>query len=118
MFLLVVTYSILNVISSLLYVGLLLFLFGAMKKTFKMNEEKWSSFFRYRKGKRLSFIMVSPYLLVIVIMYPLTMLGFDLIHLEYRISGYIAAIMLPMLMIIFNLPKLKRNIVNKHREGY
>lgn len=53
-----------------------------------MNEEKWSAFFKYRNGKGLYSIMVFPYLLMISIMYPVTMFGFDLINFDYRVLGY------------------------------
>ncbi|MEK5522893.1 hypothetical protein [Heyndrickxia sp. FSL W8-0423] len=87
-FLLIVSYIVLDVISSLIYVGLLLLLFITMKKVFNMNEEKWSAFFKYRNGKGLYSIMVFPYLLMISIMYPVTMFGFDLINFDYRVLGY------------------------------
>lgn len=112
-FLFVVTYIVLDVISSLLYVGLLLLLFITMKKMFKMNEEKWSALFKYRKGKGLYFIMVFPYLLMIAIMFPVTMFGFELINFDYRVLGYIAVILLPTLILFLKLPKLKESIVNK-----
>ena len=114
----VVSYVVLDVISSLLYVGLLLLLFSTMKKIFNMNEEKWSALFKYRKGKGLYSIMVFPYLLMIAIMFPVSMLGFELINFDYRILGYIAVIMLPTLILLLNLPKLKESIVNKYAESY
>ncbi|MBU6079993.1 MULTISPECIES: hypothetical protein [Allobacillus] len=117
-FLFVVSYVVLDVISSLLYVGLLLLLFSTMKKIFNMNEEKWSALFKYRKGKGLYSIMVFPYLLMIAIMFPVSMLGFELINFDYRILGYIAVIMLPTLILLLNLPKLKESIVNKYAESY
>ncbi|RYG71289.1 hypothetical protein EU245_14575 [Lentibacillus lipolyticus] len=116
-FLLVVSYVVLDVISSLLYVGLLLLLFGTMKKIFNMNEEKWSALFKYKKGKGLYFIMVLPHLLTIAIMFPVTMVGFELINFDYKVWGYIAVILLPTLLLFLNLPKLKRSIVNKYEES-
>lgn len=46
------------------------------------------------------------------------MLGFELINFDYRILGYIAVIMLPTLILLLNLPKLKESIVNKYAESY
>ncbi|PTY82506.1 hypothetical protein, partial [Heyndrickxia sporothermodurans] len=61
-------------------------------------------------------IMVFPYLLMISIMYPVTMFGFDLINFDYRVLGYIAVIMLPTLILFLKLPKLKESIVINTRE--
>lgn len=83
-----------------------------------MNEEKWSTLFKYRKGKGLYSIMVFPYLLMIVIMFPITMFGFEWINFDYRFLGYIAVIMLPTLILFLKLPKLKESIVNKYEESY
>lgn len=113
-----VSYIVLDVISSLLYVGLLLLLFKTMKQVFNMNEEKWSALFKYKKGKGLYSIMVFPFLLMIAIMFPVTMLVFGLINFDYKILGYIAVIMLPTLILFKNLPKLKDSIVNKYEESY
>ncbi|PID20105.1 hypothetical protein CSV61_16425 [Sporosarcina sp. P3] len=118
MFVFVVSYIVLNVISSLLYVGLLLLLFITMKKIFNMNEEKWSILFKYGKGKGLYSLMMIPYLLMIIVMFPVTMLGFELINFDYRVLGYIAVILLPTLLMFLTLPKLKKDIVNKYIESY
>lgn len=117
-FLSVFSYIVLNVISSLIYVGLLLLLFITMKNIFNMNEEKWSTLFKYRNGKGLYFIMVFPYLLMIAIMFPVSMFGLELINFEYRVLGYVAVIMLPTLILFLKLPKLKESIVNKYEESY
>lgn len=117
-FLFVVSYIVLDVISSLLYVGLLLLVFMTMKSIFNMNEEKWSALFKYRKGKGLYSIMVFPYLIMIAIMFPVTMFAFELINFDYKVLGYIAVIMLPTLILFSKLPKLKKSIVNKYEESY
>lgn len=111
-FLFVVSYLVLNIISSFLYVGLLLLLFLTMKKIFNMNEEKWSALFKYSNGKGLYSIMVFPYILMVAIMFPVTIFGFELIHFDYIVLGYIAVIMLPTLILFLKLPKLKESIVN------
>lgn len=109
----IVSYIVLDVISSLLYVGLLLLLFKTMKQIFNMNEEKWSALFKYKKSKGLYSIMVFPHLLMVAIMFPVAMSAFGLINFDYKILGYIAVIMLPTLILFLNLPKLKESIVNK-----
>jgi len=114
----VVSYLVLDVLSSLLYVGLLLLLFGTMKKIFNMNEEKWGKFFKYRKGKGLYSIMVAPYLLMLAIMFPITMFAFEWINFDYKVLGYIAVMMLPTLILFIKLPKLKKGIVHKYEESY
>ena len=111
----VVSYIVLDVISSLLYVGLLLLLVRAMKKIFNMNEEKWSTLFKYRKG--LYSIMVFPYVLMLALMFPISMLGFELINFDYSILGYIAVIMLPTLILLLKLPKFKESIVSNNGKG-
>ncbi|SFE99380.1 hypothetical protein [Alteribacillus iranensis] len=111
-FLFVVSYIVLEVISSFLYVGLLLLLFKTMKIIFNMNEEKWSAVFTYKKGKGLYSIMIFPFLLMTVLMFPITMFGFELMNVEYRVLGYIAVMMLPTIILCLELPKLKKNIIH------
>lgn len=113
-----VSYIVLDVISSLLYVGLLLLLFKTMKQVFNMNEEKWRTLFKYKHGKGLYSIMIFPYLLMVIIMFPITMSAFGLIGFDYKILGYLAVLLLPTLLIFANLPKLKESIVNRYEESY
>lgn len=89
-----------------------------MKKFCNMNEERWSILFEYGKGKGLYSVMVIPYLLMIVVMFPVTMFGFELINFDYRVLGYIAVILLPTLLMLLTLPKLKKDIVNKYVKSY
>lgn len=117
-FLFIVAYISLNIISSVLYVGLLLLFFRAMKRIFNMNEDKWSALFKYRKGKGLYFIMIFPILLMIATMYPVSISLFKLINFEHAVLGYLAVILLPTFILIFNLPKLKNSIGKNYEESH
>ncbi len=103
----VVSYIFLNIVSSALYVGFLLLMFRVMKKTFTMNEEKWTGLFKYKEGLGLRFMMIFPFLITIAVMFPVTIYSLNLINFEYTVLGYLAVIMLPATILIFNLPKLK-----------
>ena len=113
LFLLVVSYIVLSIISSLLYVGLVLLLFITLKKVFNMNGQKWRAFFNYKKGLGIASIMVFPFILMIAIMFPVSMFGFELIEFDYKALGYLAVIILPTILLFVKLTKLKENILNQ-----
>lgn len=113
----VVSYILLNIISSALYVGILLLMFRVMKKTFNMNEDKWTALFKYKEGQGLRFMMIFPFLITIAVMFPISIYSFNLINFEYTVLGYLAVIMLPATILIFNLPKLK-SIENTNQKSY
>lgn len=103
----VVSYILLSMICSALYVGFLLLLFKVMKKTLNMNEEKWTGFFKYKEGQGLRFMMIFPFLITSAVMFPVSIYSFNLINFEYTVLGYLAVIILPATILTFNLPKLK-----------
>ncbi|MCM3757524.1 hypothetical protein M3197_08480 [Sporosarcina aquimarina] len=102
----VVSYILLNMICSALYVGFLLLLFKVMKKTFTMNEEKWTTLFNYKEGLGLRFMMMFPFLITSAVMFPVSIYSFNLINFKYTVLGYFAVIMLPATILVFHLPKL------------
>ncbi|VDG99741.1 Uncharacterised protein [Lysinibacillus sphaericus] len=113
----VVSYILLNMIFSALYVGFLLLMFRVTKKTLNMNEEKWTGLFKYKEGQGLRFMMIFPFLITIAVMFPISIYSFNLINFEYTVLGYLAVIMLPATILIFNLPKL-RSIENTNQKSY
>src|SRR5699024_11947385 len=81
----IISYILLSTIGSLSYVGLLFLFFWTLKKIFNMNEDKWTTLFKYRKGKGLYYVMVFSYLVMLVVMFPLSLTWFDLINFYYRV---------------------------------
>jgi len=113
LFIFIISYLLLSALFSLFFIGVLLLFFKTMKKTFHMNETKWSALFRYKNGKGLYYIMAFPYLLTLVIMFPLSKYWFELINFEYSILGTISIIILLTLTGIFKFSKLKGIIQNR-----
>ncbi|MFA1819363.1 hypothetical protein ACDX78_03995 [Virgibacillus oceani] len=114
----IISYILLSTAGSVAYVGILLSFFMVVKRIFNMDESKWNSFFKYKKGSGLYFAMVFPYLVTLIIMFPLSVFWFDLIHFEYRISGSIFIISLLALTGLFKFPKLKGMLQNKYQATY
>lgn len=77
-----------------------------------MDENKWRILFNYGKGKGMYFVVVFPYIFTLLIMYPLSMLWFNLIHFEDRMLGSLGVIIILSISLIFKLPKLKERINN------
>lgn len=113
----VVSYILLNMIFSALYIGFLLLMFRVMKKTFNMNEEKWTGLFKFKEDLGLRFMMIFSFLITIAVMFPVCIHSFNLINFEYTVLGYLAVIMLPAIILIFNLPKLK-SVENTFQKSY
>lgn len=116
-FLFVVSYILLNILCSVLYVGFLLLMFILIKKTFNMNEDNWTSLFNYKEGNGLRFLMVVPFLITSALLFPVSIYSFKLINFNYPGIGYLAVILLPAIILIFNLPKLK-SMEDPYRESH
>src|SRR5699024_214174 len=111
----IISYILLSTIGSLSYVGLLFLFFWTLKKIFNMNEDKWTTLFKYRKGKGLYYVMVFPYLVMLVVMFPLSLTWFELINFEYRVLGSLSVIILLTLTLVFKFPKLKESLNEKYQ---
>lgn len=77
-----------------------------------MNEAKWDSFFEYKKGKGLYFLMIFPYLLMLVMMLPLSIFWFELMNFKYKVLGSISIIFLLTLTGMFKFFKFKERLQN------
>ncbi|WP_246596301.1 hypothetical protein [Bacillus alkalicola] len=84
-----------------------------IKKAFHMNETKWRDLFKYWKGKGLYVVMILPYLITLVIIYPLSLLWFEWINFEYSTVGAITIILLLTLTGIFKFSKLEGMVLNR-----
>lgn len=100
------------------FIGILLLVFTIMKKAFNMNETKWNALVRCRKGKGLYLVMVPPYLITLVILFPISMFWFELINFDYRVLGSISIIILLTLTGILKFSKLQGMVKNKFQENY
>ncbi len=52
---------------------------------------------------------------MLIIMFPVSMLWFDLINFEYKFLGSLAAIILLTVTLLFKLPKLREGIKNRYQ---
>ncbi|WP_413375888.1 hypothetical protein [Alkalihalobacillus sp. 1P02AB] len=109
----IMSYLVISLLVSLFYIGLLMFTFMMIKKIFHMNQAKWDSFFKFRKGRGLYYVMTLPYLLTLLIMFPLSMYWFDLIDFEFKLLSSLSMIMILTLTGIFKFSKLKEFILYK-----
>src|SRR5690625_4557270 len=112
---LVGSYILLSIIGSLSYVGILLLFLMTLKKIFNMNEDKWSALFKFDGGKGMFFMLVFPYLIMLIAMFPISMLWFEFINFDHKYLGSITIIILLTLTFIFKLPKLKKELKNKYQ---
>lgn len=113
----VLSYIGLNIVGSLLYVGLLLSFFIIASKVFQMDETKWSTLFNVRKGTGLLYIMLLPYILMLVILFPISVVWFKTVQFEYAFSGAFTVIVLLTATLLFKLPKIKRFLIHKYLES-
>lgn len=82
-----------------------------------MNETKWKSFFTYRKGIGYYIVLALPYLLTILLTFPLSIFWFELINFEYKTLGSVSIIVLQTLIGVLKFPKLK-NIIRGNVADY
>ncbi|GGJ88633.1 hypothetical protein GCM10007063_08930 [Lentibacillus kapialis] len=114
--LLLISYVLLYIIGSAFYVGVLLMSFQVLGWIFNKNEDKWNSFFKFGKGIGFYFIMLFPYLVMLVVMFLASKVWFELIDFEYSVFGSLCVVILLTVVMIFAFPKL-RDIVNNKLQG-
>ena len=108
LFLFAISYIILDILGSLGYVAILLFFVFMMKRMFHMNESKWTSVFEWKDGKGMFAFLLVPYLLMLLMLFPLSVTGFTWIGFEHRyLSSVIVMVILTLTMIV-KLPRLKK----------
>lgn len=106
------SYVLLDIIGSVFYVGVLLLSFWLFKRIFIMDEDKWNDLFTFGKGLGFYFMMLFPYLIMLVVMFLVSNVWFELINFEYSVLGSLSVVILLTFIMIFAFPKL-RGIVNK-----
>lgn len=82
-----------------------------------MDENKWSALFKKGKGKGLYYIMMFPYVFMLVIMFPLSVLWFKFINFEHTTLAASSVILLLTLSVVFKIPKVKKRLMNIHQES-
>ena len=112
------SYVLLDIIGSVFYIGVLLLSFWLLKKIFNMDEDKWNALFKFGKGKGFYFMMLFPYLVMLVVMFSVSKVWFEFINFEYSVLGSLSVVILLTLIIIFAFPKLRGIVNNKLQENY
>lgn len=106
-----ISYVLLDIAGSVFYLAVLLFSFWLMKKLFNMNENKWNALFNFGKGLGFYFIIIFPYLFMLVVLFLVSKAWFEFIHIKYSVLGSLSVVLLLALLMIIAFPKLK-NIVD------
>jgi len=114
LFVIVISYILLNLLGSLSYIGILLLFLVFIKEMWSMNEAKWEALFTYQKGKGMYYVMSFPYLLTLILLFPLSMFWFEWIDFEYRVAGSLSIIVLLTLTGIINFSKLRNAIQERY----
>ena len=91
---LILSYVFIGIIVGLFYVAVLLSIFYLMKKIFHMNESKWTSLFKIHNGLGVYYTLIIPWLITILIMFPIIVSWFELIGLEYNILASVSIVLL------------------------
>lgn len=108
-----ISYILLDIIGSALYVAVLLFFFATLGRVFNKDENKWNSFFQFGKGIGFYFIMIFPYLVMLVVMFLVSKGWFEFINFEYSVLGSLSVVTLLTLIMISEFPKLRGIVNNK-----
>lgn len=103
----IISYVLISIIVSIVYVGVVLTTFMLMKKVFRMNEARWEQFFSYKKGLGLYLVLVIPYFLTLAILYPPSLFWFDWLDVTYKVPTTSFIFLLLVLITLWKLPKLK-----------
>lgn len=117
-FMFIISYVFLDIIGSVFYVGVLLLSFGLLKKLFNMDENKWNVLFKFGKGTGFYFMLLFPYLVMLIVMFLVSKIWFDFINFEYSVLASLSVVILLTLIMIFAFPKLKSIVNNKVQENY
>ncbi|MTW87953.1 hypothetical protein F3157_20280 [Virgibacillus dakarensis] len=113
----IISYILLDIIGSVFYVGALLLSFKLLKMIFNMNADKWNALFKSGKGVGFYFMMLFPYLIMLVVMFSVSKVWFELINFEYSVLGSLSVVILLTLIVIFAFPKLRDIVNNKLQEN-
>lgn len=109
----IISYILLDIIGSVFYVAVLLLSFRLLKNIFNMDEEKWSALFKFGKGLGFYFLMLLPYLVMLIVMFLVSKIWFEFINLEYTVLGSMSVVILLTFIVIIAFPKLKSFVINQ-----
>lgn len=113
-----ISYVSLDIIGSVFYVGVLLLYFLLVKKLFNMDEDKWNALFKFEKGMGFYFMILFPYLAMLVAMFFVSKIWFELLNFEYTILGSLSVVIGLTLIMIFAFPKLRIIVKSKLQENH
>ncbi|MFD1336787.1 hypothetical protein ACFQ4N_14625 [Oceanobacillus iheyensis] len=112
---LILSYVFISIIVGLFYVAMLLSVFYLMKKIFRMNESKWTSLFKIHNGLGLYYALIIPWIITIVVMFPIIVMWFELIGMEYNILASVSIILLLFVTTAWKFYKGRANLSNISR---
>lgn len=108
-----ISYSILNLVFTLILLAIIMGIFFIMKVVFNMNEQRWDNLFRYKNNIVLMLVIVVCLIISLSITFMISNLFFEFIEFKYKEISSILIILLISLPIIFKFFKLRDYIKSK-----
>ncbi|WP_025163129.1 hypothetical protein [Paraclostridium bifermentans] len=108
-----ISYSILNLVFTLILLAIIMGIFFIMKVVFNMNEQRWDNLFRYKNNIVLMLVMVVCLIICLSITFMISNLFFEFIEFKYKEISSILIILFISLPIIFKFFKLRDYIKSK-----
>lgn len=108
-----ISYSILNLVFTLILLAIIMGIFFIMKVVFNMNEQRWDNLFRYKNNIVLMLVMVVCLIISLSITFMISNLFFEFIEFKYKEISSILIILFISLPIIFKFFKLRDYIKSK-----
>lgn len=108
-----ISYSILNLVFTLILLVIIMGIFFIMKVVFNMNEQRWDNLFRYKNNIVLMLVMVVCLIISLSITFMISNLFFEFIEFKYKEISSILIILFISLPIIFKFFKLRDYIKSK-----
>lgn len=108
-----ISYSILNLVFTLILLAIIMGIFFIMKVVFNMNEQRWDNLFIYKNNIVLMLVMVVCLIISLSITFMISNLFFEFIEFKYKEISSILIILLISLPIIFKFFKLRDYIKSK-----
>lgn len=108
-----ISYSILNLVFTLILLAIIMGIFFIMKVVFNMNEQRWDNLFRYKNNIVLMLVMVVCLIISLSITFMISNLFFEFIEFKYKEISSILIILFISLPIISKFFKLRDYIKSK-----
>ncbi|MFS0749215.1 hypothetical protein [Oceanobacillus sp. 1P07AA] len=112
---LILSYVFISIIVGLFYVVVLLSVFFLMKKVFRMNESKWTSLFKMHKGLGLYYALIIPWLITILIMFPIIVTWFEFIGVENNMLASVSIILILLVSTAWKFYKGREDLAKISR---